>query len=94
MYKGFELAEKESVARFHFTADEVLKSSKDKKLRQMELDRTNTLGNLEHQNVKAYFEDDIKKKVVQTTIWAVKEDAVVLKQNLVIPRRRIHKLEI
>ena len=94
MDKGFELVEKESVGKFHFPADEVLKSATDKKLRQMELDRAIALGNLEHQKVKIYFEDDKKKKVVHTTIWAVTEDAIVLKQNVVIPIRRIHKLEI
>lgn len=94
MDKGFELVEKESVVKFHFPADEVLKSATDKKLRQMELDRAIALGNLEHQKVKIYFEDDKMKKVVHTTIWAVTEDAIVLKQNVVIPIRRIHKLEI
>lgn len=94
MDKGFELVEKESVPSFHFPTDEVLKSATDKKLRQMELDRAIALGNLEHQKVKIYFEDDKKKKVVHTTIWAVTEDAIVLKQNVVIPIRRIHKLEI
>jgi hypothetical protein len=94
MGKGFELVEKESVVNLHFPADEVLKSATDKKLRQMELDRAIALGNLEHHKVKIYFEDDKKKKVVHTTIWAVTEDAIVLKQNVVIPIRRIHKLEI
>lgn len=94
MDKGFELVEKESVAKFHFPLDEVLNSVTDRKLRQMELDRAIALGNLEHQKVKIYFEDDKKKRVVHTTIWAVTEDAIVLKQNVVIPIRRIHKLEI
>jgi hypothetical protein len=94
MDNGFELVEKEAVAGFHFPAVEVLKSEKDRQLRKLELDRAIALGNLEHQKVKIYFEDDKKKKVVHTTIWAVTEDAIVLKQNVTIPIRRIHKLEI
>jgi hypothetical protein len=94
MDNGFELVEKEAVAGFHFPAVEVLKSEKDRQMRKLELDRAIALGNLEHQKVKIYFEDDKKKKVVHTTIWAVTEDAIVLKQNVTIPIRRIHKLEI
>jgi hypothetical protein len=94
MDKGFELVEKEGVAKFQFPADEVLKSETERKLRKMELDRAISLGNLEHHKVKIYFEDDKKKKVVHTTIWAVTEDSIVLKQNVVIPINRIHKLEI
>jgi hypothetical protein len=60
----------------------------------MEMERAIALGNLEHQKVKIYFEDDKKKRVVNTTIWAVTDNAIVLKQNVVIPIKRIYKLEI
>ena len=58
------------------------------------MERAIALGNLEHQKVKIYFEDDKKKRVVNTTIWAVTDNAIVLKQNVVIPIKRIYKLEI
>jgi hypothetical protein len=94
MDSAFELVEKEAVVGLHFPATEVLKSEKDRSLRTSELERAIALGNLEHQKVKIYFEDDKKKKYVHTTIWAVTEEAIVLKQNSIIPIRRIHKLEI
>ena len=94
MDSAFELVEKESVVWLNFPATEVLKSEEDRLLRSSELERAIALGNLEHQKVKIYFEDDKKKKCVNTTIWAVTADAIVLKQNSIIPIRRIHKLEI
>jgi hypothetical protein len=94
MDSQFTLVEKEAVAGFHFPLEEVLKTEKEKKSLRAELDRAIALGNLEHQKVKIYFEDDKKKKVVHTTIWAVTDTAIVLKQNVTIPIRRIHKLEI
>lgn len=94
MDSGFELIEKELVASLHFPDKEVLKSEKEQQLRKSEMGRAIALGNLEHQKVKIYFEDVKKKRMVHTTLWAVTEDAVVLKQNVIIPIRRIHKLEI
>lgn len=94
MDSGFELVEKEKVSSFHFPDREVLKSENEILLRKSEIGRAIALGNLEHQKVKIYFEDDKKKRKVDTTIWAVTEEAIVLKQNVIIPIRRIHKLEI
>lgn len=94
MESGFVLVEKEEVAGFHFPKEGVLKTEKDIKSLKNELERAIALGNLEHHKVKIYFEDDKKKKVVNTTIWAVTDHAIVLKQNVIIPINRIHKLEI
>lgn len=94
MKNGFELLEKEEVSGLHFPQADVLKTENERKTRKNALDRAIALGNLEHQKVIIYFEDDKKKRFVDTTIWAVTEDSIVLKQNVIIPIRRIHKLEI
>lgn len=94
MESAFVLVEKEDIAGLNFPQQEVLKSEKEIKSLKHELERAISLGNIEHHKVKIYFEDDKKKKVVNTTIWAVTDNAIVLKQNVVIPIRRIHKLEI
>lgn len=94
MDNNYVLVEKEEIVTYNFPPSEVLKSEKDVKLLKKELERAIALGNLEHHKVKIYFEDDKKRKVVNTTIWAVTDNAIVLKQNVVIPIRRIHKLEI
>ena len=92
--KHFELVEKELIASFHFPESEVLKSDEQKKTLKRELDRAISLGNIEHLKVKIYFEDDQSEKVVNTTIWAITDNAILLKKNVVIPIRRIIKLEI
>jgi hypothetical protein len=94
MDSDYVLIEKEDVAKLRFPKEEVLKTEADKKNLNAALERANALGNLEHHKVKIYFEDDKKKKVVHTTIWAVTDNAIVLKQNVLIPIRRIYKLEI
>lgn len=94
MISGYQPIEKEQVGTLHFPATEVLRSEDERKMRRNDLDRAIALGNLEHHKVKIYFEDAKKKLVVHTTIWAVTEEAIVLKQNVTIPIRRIHKLEI
>lgn len=90
----FELVEKETIGELNFPLERVLTDHTDEKMLKNELDRAIALGNLEHHKVKIYFEDDKKKQVVNTTIWAVTDKAIVLKQNVVIPIKRIHKLEI
>jgi hypothetical protein len=94
MDSEFVLDDKEESVGCNFPIEEVLKSEKEKKALKTELNRAISLGNLEHHKVKVYFEDSKKKKVVNTTIWAVTDNSIVLKQNVVIPTRRIYKLEI
>lgn len=94
MDNDYSLVEKEDVAKLKFPKFEVLKSENQRALIRETLNRAIVLGNLEHHKVKIYFEDDKRKLVVHTTIWVVTDKAVVLKQNIVIPLNRIHKLEI
>jgi hypothetical protein len=88
------LVEKELVASFHFPEGEVLSNENDRKSLKNELDRAIALGNIEHLKVKIYFADEKGDKVVNTTIWAITDTAILLKKNVVIPIRRIIKLEI
>ncbi len=94
MDSGFTVVEKEQIADFHFPHEGVVLTDLEKAELRTGLARSIALGNLEHQKVRIYFEDDTAKKVVETTIWAVTEEAIVLKQNVVIPTHRIVKLEI
>ena len=92
--KQFELVEKELIASYHFPEGEVLLKDSEKKMLKSDLDRAISLGNIEHLKVKIYFADDKGDKVVNTTIWAITDNAILLKKNVVIPIRRIIKLEI
>jgi hypothetical protein len=91
---SFVLIEKEAVGELHFPLEDVLQSDSDKAQRKIAVDRAISLGNLEHYKVKIYFADNEGEKLVHTTIWAVTDEAIVLKQNVVIPFKRIIKLEI
>lgn len=94
MESVYELVEKEAVADFHFPHEEVLKREEDKKTLKSQLERANSLGNIEHHKVKIYFEDDQGKKVVNTTIWGITDSSILLKKNVILPIQRIVKLEI
>ncbi len=88
----FELIDKESIAYLNFPQIDVLKDKEEMIARINDLDRALSLGNLEHLKIKIYFEDDTSKKVVETTIWGVTDERVILKQGIVIPVKRIHKI--
>ena len=88
----FQLIEKEVISQLHFPAEEVITEKDAVKQRKQDLDRALALGNLEHVKTKIYFEDDQGKKVVETTIWGVTDNRVILKQGVVIPVNRIYKI--
>jgi len=75
----------------HFLKKDVLEEREDIARRKQELDRALSLGNLEQSKIKIFFEDDASKKMVETTIWGVTEERVILKQGVVIPIQRIYK---
>ncbi|WP_300666395.1 hypothetical protein [Fluviicola sp.] len=91
---NFVQVEKEDVASMHFSKEEVLEDTDLIAVRKADVDRAISVGNLEHYKVKIYFADDNGEKVVHTTIWAVTDVAIVLKQHVLIPINRIIKLEI
>ena len=88
----FELIDKEIITSLNFPKEDVLEDKEDIAERRNNLDRALSLGNLEHVKIKIYFEDDISKKMVETTIWGVTDSRVILKQGVVIPVNRIHKI--
>ena len=88
----FDLIDKEVIPTLNFPKDEVLVDKEAISSRKNDLDRALSLGNLEHVKIKIYFEDDASKKMVETTIWGVTEERVILKQGVIIPVNRIHKI--
>jgi len=90
MLSNFEIIEKEVVNTLHFPQSEVLETKEQIQQRICDLNRAMALGNLEHSKIKIYFEDDCSKKVVETTIWALTDEQIVLKQGCTIPINRIY----
>jgi hypothetical protein len=90
----FEKIEKEMIANLRFPSTEVLTDVQKINERRTDLERALSLGNLEHSKIKIYFEDESSRKVVETTVWAVTDKRVILKQSVVIPISRIHSVSI
>jgi len=88
MTSPFETIEKEKIEGLKFPHNEVL--SDDNLIKERNL----SLGNLEHTKIKIYFEDDKSRKLVETTVWGVTDKRVILKQGLVIPINRVHKISL
>ena len=92
MNTAFELIDKELITSLNFPKTDVLEDKEAILSRKNDLDRALSLGNLEHVKIQIYFEDDKSKKMVETTIWGVTDERVILKQGVVIPVKRIHKI--
>lgn len=91
MITYFEIIEKENIQSLKFPNSDVLKDNDAIYQRINDLNRAQALGNLEHSKIKIFFEDNQSKKVVETTVWAVTDNSVVLKQGVGIPINRIFK---
>ncbi len=91
--KTATLVQKEDVENMHFPKEDVLIDPVAIKQRKADLVRATTLGNVEHNKIKIFFEDDEGFKVVETTIWATGEDNIVLKKSVTIPIQRIHSIK-
>lgn len=92
MTEEFTIIEKEDIASLKFPATDVLEEANEIKTRIGEINRALSLGNLEHSKIKIFFEDNESKKIVNTTVWAVTDKNVILKQGVMIPIHRIYKL--
>ncbi len=91
----FEAIEKEKIETLKFPNKEVLLDKESIKERESELNRALSLGNLEHSKIKIYFEDDTSRKLlVETTVWGVTDNRVILKKGVVIPINRVHRISL
>lgn len=91
MNEKFLTIEKEDIQTLKFPNSDVLQEKEAIIQRINDLNRALALGNLERSKIKIYFEDDSSKKVVETTVWAVTDNSVVLKKGVGIPINRIFK---
>lgn len=94
MINRASLVEKESVRKMVFPQEEVLKNADSARERRSLLERATILSNLYHNKVKIVFEDREGTKMVDTTIWATTETAIMLKGGVVIPIHRILEIEL
>ena len=90
----FEKIEKEQIASLKFPSSDVLSDNSLIRERSTDLQKAMVLGNLEHSKIRIYFEDESSRKMVETTVWAVTDKRVILKQSVGIPISRIHTVAI
>lgn len=81
--------EKEQVETLEFPEQEILQNEDEKVNRVVALKRALWLGNLERIKVKIYFADRIKKYLIETTIWGITEERIILKRGVTIPIHRV-----
>ncbi len=91
MNPTFETIEKEQITSLAFPKSDVLDDQQAIFQRDSDLNRALALGNLEHSKTKIFFEDSHSKKVVETTVWGVTDNRVILKQGIGIPKNRIYR---
>lgn len=92
--RNIQEVQKETLKTSIFPREEVLKSKESASERRSMLERATILSNLYHNKVKIVFEDRDSSKMVDTTIWATTESAIMLKGGIVIPIHRIHSINL
>lgn len=84
--------EKEALEKVQFPTEEVLLNEHDKVNRMEALRRALWLGNTEKLKIKIWLEGKWKKYLVETTIWGLTPDRVILKRGVTLPVSRIFKV--
>ncbi|MCB0401574.1 MAG: hypothetical protein KDD41_05785 [Flavobacteriales bacterium] len=84
---------KENISELKFPKNDVLLNESDRIERQKRVSRAMTLGNTSKSKVKIVFEDAEGIKTVETTIWGVTDNNVILKRTTIIPINRIHQIK-
>lgn len=85
MIPDIELITKEDIAKYHFVNQEVLPTAEERRLRYANLSKAMLLGNIHKGKIKVVFDTQEGIKAVETTIWAVDENEIVLKGGVNIP---------
>jgi len=87
------IVNKEDISGLKFVSVDYPQNSNFPQDRRAELERALKLGNAEHQKVKIIFETDAGTRFTDTTIWNLTENYVILKGNIDIPVRSVHRIE-
>lgn len=84
--------EKEAIPDQHFKNEEVLKDADSIRQRRDDLEKAMRIGNNDHGKVKIVFETTDGTYQVETTVWSVTQNNVMLKSNAIIPIHCIHQI--
>jgi len=84
---------KEDIPRLKIPNKEVLINPEDIRRRTIDLNNAMKLGNNEHNKVKLIFQSEEGIMMVETTVWEVTQNYVILKSNTHVPIRSVHQVE-
>jgi len=84
---------KEDLPSYEIAKGDALSNPVDRGLRKNDLERAMLLGNNEHQKVKIIFESTEGTMAVETTVWEVTQNYVILKSNMALPIRCVHRVD-
>jgi len=84
---------KEDIPKLKIPNREVLTSEEQIRQRKSDLENAMKLGNNEHNKVKIVFESEEGPMMVETTVWEMTQNYVILKSNTHVPIRSIHRID-
>lgn len=89
------LIEKEELINESFPSDDVLKDKAAKEQRRNDLQHAMRFGNNEKGKIALVFDtQDNETKRVETTVWSVTENNVLLKKGITLPIRAIREINL
>ena len=87
------IVSKEDLPSYEIARGNALSDATGIAQRKTDLERAMKLGNNEHQKVKIIFESTEGTMAVETTVWEVMQNYVILKSNTALPIRCIHRVD-
>ncbi len=92
--KSIAIADKEMLTGMKFPAYDVLFDFAQRIKRSIDLQKAMILGNTEHSKVRIkFYLQDGEAREIETTIWGVTDDFVILKGNITLPVRAIYTID-
>jgi hypothetical protein len=87
------LISKEDIPKYEMIKGDALVNPADIARRREDVERAMKLGNNEHQKVKIIFETTEGTMAVETTVWEVTQNYLILKSNMAVPIRCVHRID-
>lgn len=87
------LIRKEEIPDYEMIRGDALSDPADIVRRREDVERAMKLGNNEHVKVKIIFETTEGTMSVETTVWEVTQNYLILKSNMAMPIRCVHRID-
>ena len=84
---------KEDIPSYEIIRGDALTNPVDIARRREDVERAMKLGNIDHQKVKIIFETTEGTMAVETTVWEVTQNYLILKSNMALPIRCVHRID-